>query len=86
MPLRKLLGDKLEFNISKLAYPFILFFTQVARREKAIQKLELELLTAQENHRRVLDDVRKLNSRCYIMLLSDMTADSYLELFASRWQ
>lgn len=31
---------------------------QVARREKAIQKLELELLTAQENHRRALDDVR----------------------------
>ena len=36
------------------------FFSQVARREKAIQKLELELLTAQENHRRALDDVRNL--------------------------
>ena len=35
-----------------------IFFSQVARREKAIQKLELELLTAQENHRRALDDVR----------------------------
>ena len=34
------------------------FVSQVARREKAIQKLELELLTAQENHRRALDDVR----------------------------
>ena len=31
---------------------------QVSRREKAIQKLELDLLTAQENHRRTLDDVR----------------------------
>ena len=30
----------------------------MSRREKAIQKLELELLTAQENHRRALDDVR----------------------------
>ena len=32
----------------------------MARREKAIQKLELELLTAQENHRRALDDVSHL--------------------------
>ena len=38
-----------------------IFFSQVARREKAIQKLELELLTAQENHRRALDDVRNLS-------------------------
>ena len=40
-----------------ITYLFSFLFCEVARREKAIQKLELELLTAQENHRRALDDV-----------------------------
>ena len=43
------------FSVKFHANVFSIF--QVARREKAIQKLELELLTAQENHRRALDDV-----------------------------
>ena len=54
-PLSYDVRDALNSITNQLLVPFL----QVSRREKAIQKLELELLSAQENHRRALDDVRQ---------------------------
>lgn len=39
------------------------FYSKVNRREKAIQKLELELMNIQENYRRSQDDVRPKTKR-----------------------
>jgi len=58
----------------------------VSRREKAIQKLELELLTAQENHRRALDDVRTFEHKTlpYIVILTKNIADPKTVFFFER--
>lgn len=58
----------------------------MSRREKAIQKLELELLTAQENHRRALDDVRTFEHKTlpYIVILTKNIADPKTVFFSKE--